>query len=137
MTKNLITFILVLIGVLGIFLFARGITGFVTYDDAVGEICFFDFPCNSPNVCCPFFNEEDKGVCHNPDMCEIIWELTKSEMVSDEELRLLIYSNHDLSYNDKSSTIVLGGLIFVLVIFALYINYKSHHHTHKKKKHIS
>lgn len=139
MNKKLITFVFVLIGAFGVFLLGSGITGFATQTNELAEICSFDFPCTAPQVCCPFFNEEDNGVCHEPEMCDLIWELTRNEMISDKDLRLLFYADdqEESDKNDFVSLIIIGSLIVVLAIIALLINSKSHHHSSKKKKHIS
>jgi len=74
--KKQVTFaILSIFGLIGAFLIGHGISGMITYEPLVGEICLIDDDCPGDQVCC-LFSENKYGVCAAKNYCGEIHTLT-------------------------------------------------------------
>src|SRR3989344_161622 len=74
----LVFFSLVLIS--GFLLLGQGITGMFSVDWET-TYCSDQVQCNSPEVCCKFY-EEEAGICEAADKCYSITQVTKQEKLS-------------------------------------------------------
>ena len=74
--KKQVTFaILSIFGLIGAFLIGHGMSGMITYEPLLGEICMSDNDCPGNQVCC-LFSESKSGVCAAKDYCGEIHTLT-------------------------------------------------------------
>jgi hypothetical protein len=108
--------------VLSLLLIGNGITGFVVREPM--EFCFSDVGCEEPKVCCLFY-EDEKGVCHEANMCGKILQITREQQLSSEELQNILYGmTSDETPIDKeeklnasyTTQIMFGTLLFIIAV---------------------
>jgi hypothetical protein len=123
LTKFSLAFLLIL-GCLGFFLMGFGITGFVALDETTKSLCQTNSQCSIDEVCCLFY-QKSAGVCHAPNFCPRITEITKAEVEKNNQV-----SNNDLAkksiadfpYREKYfSSIIIGFFITLTVGLIIYI----------------
>lgn len=67
------------LAIIGLGMIGDGINGMVISDPYTKELCSIWSECNSPEVCC-FFYDKTEGVCNKASMCENIYNITKNEV---------------------------------------------------------
>lgn len=114
-------FSLVLIA--GFLLLGEGITGTFSVDWEE-TYCSDQIQCQSPEVCCKFYNEEG-GVCATSDRCASIASVTKYEKaikttegpLTKEEVESLIKTEKPERLLDEFPTIIISLILIGLGIF--------------------
>ncbi len=113
MDKNLLVAVLIVIAISSLFLISISITGMVSLgeDPYTRPLCSSDADCANPSVCCEFYGAES-GVCHSPEMCPEILELTRQERI--EEVNEVILGS---SREEYMAGLLLGVTIIGFVIY--------------------
>jgi len=141
MKENSIIALLITLAIVGIMLIGNGMTGLVVFGQDTKETCSSENKCTAPEVCCPFFGEDDAGVCHTEDMCPKILEITKEQKQKEEELYTVLYPEEPIEEETKIKiqkpveedlesnylTQVLFGIMIVMItIFVIVFYVKTH-----------
>lgn len=117
--QQLTLVILTVFILLGGFLIGRGITGMVTYEPLVGELCSAKSDCASSNACCLFY-ESDYGVCASPSNCADILYITSEKPPKDflvEQPELIVESRLE-----AITGITIAALVLVILYLSIKIN---------------
>ena len=114
--KMIVVVVLFLFGIFGSAIFGYGITGKVIYGENVRALCVNGSECGA-QVCCLFY-EEEAGVCHSQEYCQIVEEITKNEKNKTKALEKI--GDEIPSENNYLFSIIVGALITVGVGISLY-----------------
>ncbi|MFH1638020.1 MAG: hypothetical protein ABIB71_06350 [Candidatus Woesearchaeota archaeon] len=131
--------LIALIGLLGIALLGKGITGMIALDPddpTLKELCSLDNDCKSPDVCCLFY-KQDTGICHSSGMCSAILALTENEVGN--RVGALVPVMEDDKKEGNLLALAFGGLIVILTGLLAYYYISHHqvalHHVYRRKVH--
>ena len=89
--------------------------------------------CEAPQVCCQFY-EENQGVCHKPEMCLSILELTKQEKESSSFSTLLKTEKQQKESLAMQAIYASFTVVLVIAIIFLFGAHKPNSQTSKKRK---
>lgn len=107
-------FSLLLIALAGIFLTQHGITGLLSYDPAVKELCETDSECNTGSCC--IFPQENAGVCDLKENCATIAEIAAGSLGT---MPLANPGRKDF-WMETISGIIVSILTFSLFIYFMF-----------------
>ena len=133
---------LMAIALLSLILVGNAITGFIVGNPGVGEVCSMDLTCSDSQVCCVVYGEEEAGVCQSSEMCDEVYEITKTQKLMEEEWAKSISMGEPVVLNVSDLRVnfmvqfLYGGVVFVLVLFILVYIIKHHSNDTKKKKRV-
>lgn len=139
---KLLIALLIIIGTIGLAFFGNGISGMIIFDQTVKPICQANNDCPEEETCCLFY-EEDSGVCHSKDMCDLITLLTKREKEEKQQAPMITSlktTQKDMINNYQLQTIFgLGIIILTILAFYELLNYdniqmKKTRYKHKKTR---
>lgn len=124
MRSQSIVMLIVVMSILSLFFISNGITGMVVKDPYTKGLCETDKDCNSPEVCCLFY-QEPAGVCNDAKMCNSIYALRGQAKVQ----TIVASENSDKDFISITQFIV-GALMVIMIGFMLHSLNKKHTKKH-------
>ena len=107
-------FSLLLIALAGLFITEHGITGLISYDSTIKQLCETDSECNLGSCC--KFQEQDAGVCDFKENCAVIAEIAAGHPGA---MQLTNPGKKDL-WMETVSGIIVSILTFSLFIYFMF-----------------
>lgn len=121
---------MMVIGVIGIAFLGSGVTGMVTLDESVAPLCQVDAECGQEMVCCPFV-DSPAGVCHTPDACTKVLEITKKKREANAQVESVQPLSIQRSAKQENALlkIIFGVFLVAITTYSIY-----HHFLVLRKK---
>jgi hypothetical protein len=119
MKRKIILTLLVIVAIFGLFLMSSGMTGMAVLDSRTSELCESDSDCANFESCCLYHNEYS-GVCHVPEMCNDIDDLTNPEYKNYEDVIVSPSQENNLKLKSDYTFQMIIGVFFALIACILF-----------------